>query len=177
MNRFVSVSILVVVLAVATGCGEPEQPTPEETTLTAVGQMAPTFEVGTLEGLRFSLAEARGKVVLVNFWATWCPPCREEIPHLEELWKQIQGKDFVMVAVAREQSEDEVRPFVEANKMTFPVATDPDRSQYALYAEQYIPRNIVIDREGMIVFQSSSYEKSEFEHMVSAIEIAIERIE
>ncbi len=173
MKRFVPVSFFVLVLIVVVGCGKPDQPTPEETTLTAVGQVAPTFEVTTLEGQRFDLAEARGKVVLVNFWATWCPPCREEIPHLEKLWQRIKGEDFIMVALARGESEEEIRPFVEANDMTFPVAADSDKSVYALYAEQYIPRSIVVDRSGAIVFQSSSYDQAEFEHMVEAINVAM----
>jgi peroxiredoxin len=167
--RIPSGAVLFVLLLIVSGCGPADQPSPEETTLTAVGQTAPSFEVTTLDGQVFNLEQERGRVVLVNFWATWCPPCREEIPRLEELWQQHAGDDFTMLAIAREETEDAVGPFVEAHAMSFPIACDVDRGVYRLYAEQYIPRNVVVDRSGTIVFQSSGYDSDEFAEMTAAI--------
>ena len=168
MRRRAELMVVVLALALA-ACGKPGQPSPEETTLTAVGQAAPSFEVATLDGQVFNLEQERGRVVLINFWATWCPPCREEIPRLEELWQQYAGVDFTMLAIAREETEDAVGPFVEAHAMSFPIACDVDRGVYRLYAEQYIPRNVVVDRSGTIVFQSSGYDIDEFAQMTDAI--------
>ena len=161
--------LALTLLAVLAGCAQRE-PTPEETTLTVSGQVAPDFTVTTLAGERFTLSEQRGKVVLVNFWATWCPPCREEIPHLEaQVWQRFSGEGFAMVALAREEDEATVRPFVAANRMSFPVAVDAERGAFSLYAEAYIPRNVVVGRDGTILFQSSGYDEGVFAEMVQAI--------
>ena len=139
MNRTLTI-ILALLLALVAGCGDKigqdkDEPTPEETTLTEVGQMAPDFTVQTLDGSTFSLSANRGKVVLVNWFATWCGPCKEEMPHLQtEVWEQFKGQDFAMVSIAREETLQVVQPFVAKYKVTWPFALDPDRKAYANYA-------------------------------------------
>ena len=172
MNRTFSITLsLWLVLALMTACNkEKAEPTPEETNLVEIGQLAPDFTVQTLDSGTFSLSAHRGKVVLVNWFATWCGPCKEEMPHLQkEVWDRFKGEDFAMVSVAREETLQVVQPFVAKYQATWPFALDPQRKAYAAYAEAFIPRNYVIDRGGKILFQSQGYEPTEFAEMIEVI--------
>lgn len=143
-------------------------------TLTAVGDEAPVFTTELLGGGVFDLADQRGKVVLVNWWATWCPPCVEEMPQLQEkIWERFQGGEFAMVAVSRAETPEVVAPWIAARGYTFPIALDRERAAYDLFASAYIPRSYVIGRDGRILFQSQGYEEAEFGRMVAVIESAL----
>jgi len=162
---------LILALTLLAACGDKkDEPSVEETTLTEVGQKAPDFTVPTIFGSPFKLSDHRGKVVLVNWFATWCLPCVEEMPHLQkEVWEKFRGPDFMMVSIAREGTLQVVRPFVLKNELTWPIALDVTREAYAKYADAYIPRTQVIDREGTIIFQSQGYVKEEFAAMIEVI--------
>jgi len=173
MNRAALAFALLTILLLA-GCGREAELTPDETTLTVLGQTAPGFEVVTLGGEAFDLESQRGKVVLINFFATWCPPCRDELPHLEkEIWQRFRDRPFALIVVGREEDDDVLRPFAEKYGYTFPIAGDPDRAAFGKYASQYIPRNVVVGPDGMILFQSQGFEKDEFSEMVIVIEGAL----
>ena len=147
---------------------------PDSTSLTRVGEMAPAFTVTTTDGLQLDLEEERGRVILVNFFATWCPPCIAEMPRLEkEIWQDYKGKDFIVIAVGREHTLDEIKKFQEEKSFTFPLAPDPDRGVYAKYATKFIPRNVLIDKKGRIVYQSKGYTEEEFDTLLKAIENAL----
>jgi len=161
-----------------TGCGGTKPAAGDDpaevarTSLTAVGDEAPAFTAPLLGGGTFDLAAVRGRIVLVNFFATWCPPCQAEMPHLQaQVWERF-GADpgFAMVSVAREETPEIVAPFVAKYGAGWPFAVDVDRTVYARYAEAYIPRSYVINREGRIVLQTQGYEEAEFAAMVAAIE-------
>ncbi|MBV9960524.1 MAG: TlpA family protein disulfide reductase [Acidobacteria bacterium] len=146
-------------------------------TFTRIGQEMPAFSVRTLDGAQVSLADLKGKVVLINFWATWCPPCLTEMPRLEkEVWQKFKSDEFALVAVAREQTEDEIREFLQDKKYTFPMASDPEREIYKMFASEGIPRSYVVSPEGKILFQSVGYEEREFDQMKELIKKELKKI-
>ncbi len=111
---------------------------------------APDFTLPTPGGGRVRLSEQRGKVVLVNFWATWCPPCLEEMPAMERLWRRHKDAGFVLLAVSLDADPRKVPPFVSARKFTFPVAVDPKMTVAETYGVRALPSSFVIDRDGTI---------------------------
>ena len=183
MNR-VALACVVVLTVLVAACPtgrettSEETLTPEETVLVNVGDIAPAFELVTLEGESFSLQEHRGKVVLVNFFATWCPPCREELPYLEtEVWQRFDRDRFAVIVVGREENDDVIRPFVEKHGYTVPFAGDPDKVAYDKYASRFIPRNFVISPDGVVLYQSQGFERDEFDEMIAVIEDAVSALE
>ena len=154
----------------AQDCGTAGDPA----THTKVGDRMPAFKVKEVPGGSFSLANEKGKVVFVNFWATWCGPCNVEMPRLEkEIWNKYKSPDFAMIAVAREQSVETVAAFQKKKPYAFPLASDPKRSTYALFADSGIPRNYVVDRNGQIVFQSVGYCPAEWGKLDAAVKQAL----
>lgn len=116
------------------------------------GDIAPDFGLKTIEGEEVSLSDYRGQKVIVNFWATWCPPCRAEIPDFRKLYK---NKDVEILAVNltdTESSRDNVAPFVEDFEMTFPVLMDEDSEVSTTYQVMAYPTSYMIDSNGHIQF-------------------------
>jgi peroxiredoxin len=135
-----------------------------------VGQEAPDFELTTTDGQKFKLSEQRGKVVLLNFFATWCVPCLHEMPLLQrDVYEKIKGGSFAMIAVGREHDNAEVAAFRAKHRLGFPMAGDPHRAVFALYAEKSIPRTLVIDRDGRALFQSAGYSDKDFQEMLTLL--------
>jgi peroxiredoxin len=111
------------------------------------------FTLTDLQGKTWELKKLRGKVVLVNFWATWCPPCRKEMPDLESLQEHFRDRGFVVLAISDEE-QDKVKPFIAEHKITYPVLLDPGRKVNDLFQVQGIPKSFVYDRDGKLVAQS-----------------------
>ena len=124
------------------------------------GQIAPNFTLQTLDGKTFTLAELKGKKVVLNFWASWCPPCKEEMPHLQKYYEQEAQKDnAVIVAVNITHAEREmnqvktVQQFVDSFGLTFPIPLMEKEGVDQLYQIISIPSTFMIDTEGRIQHQ------------------------
>jgi peroxiredoxin len=111
------------------------------------------FRLSDLQGNPWHLRDLKGKVVLVNFWATWCPPCRKEMPDLQALYDKYKDQGFVVVSISDEEAA-KVQPFIAERKITYPVLLDPGRKINDLFQVEGIPKSFVYDREGKLVAQS-----------------------
>lgn len=146
----------------------------EATTLIKKGDKAPDFTVEMVDGEQITLSKLKGKVVVVNFWATWCPPCRQELKVVEkELINRFKGKDFVFLPISRGETKKTVEAFRKQNGYTFPMGLDPKQTIYKKYASNYIPRNFVVGKDGKVIYVSVGYEPKEFAEMVEVIEKAV----
>ena len=111
-------------------------------------KLAEDFALSTPQGRTFKLSEHRGKIVFVNFWATWCPPCREEMPAMEKLWLHYRERGFVVVAISVDRDPIVVPPFIKQGKFTFPVALDPKMQAATAYGVRALPSSFLVDRQG-----------------------------
>jgi cytochrome c biogenesis protein CcmG/thiol:disulfide interchange protein DsbE len=116
-------------------------------------ELAADFALSDLAGKAVRLSALRGRVVLVNLWTTWCPPCREEMPSMERLYQRVHDRGVELLAVSEDESgaRDQVEAFVRDLKVTFPVLLDPDREVGLLYGVWGYPETFVIDRQGRVV--------------------------
>jgi len=116
------------------------------------GVPAPDFTLPGLDGKMVSLADYRGKVVLLNIWATWCPPCVEEMPSMEKLYQALKGEGFEILAVSVDVSGAKaVLSFMKKHKLNFPALTDTKGSIKSLYQTTGVPESFIIDKDGIIV--------------------------
>lgn len=139
-------------------------------TLINKGDKAPKFEVQSISGGWLSSDLLKGKVTLINFWATWCPPCRAEFPLLQkDIYDSIKEKDFNVMAISRGEETDTVKKFIDKNKYTFPIYVDKEAKVYNLFANKYIPRNFVIGKDGYLKWASIGFVKEEFYEMIKVI--------
>lgn len=141
------------------------------TTLIKEGMEAPDFTVTMLDGTTVKLSDLRGKVVLLNFWATWCPPCRQELTRVQaDIVDRFAGRDFRFIPVSRGEKRETVEAFMQEQGYTFPVGLDPEQAVYRLYASNYIPRNFLIDKDGRVLLAGVGYEPEEFDALVALID-------
>jgi len=111
------------------------------------------FTLTDLQGRAWRLSDLRGKVVLLNFWATWCPPCRKEMPDLESLYRRFKDQGLVILAISDEDAA-KVRPFVTERGVSYPILLDPGRKVNTLFAIEGIPKSFVYNRDGKLVAEA-----------------------
>ena len=142
--------------------------------LVKVGDVAPDFSLPMTDGSTFTLSEQRGKVVMLQFTASWCGVCRREMPHIEsEIWQRHKNNaNFVLVGVDREETKDVVDAYTKKVGTTYPMALDTAANAFASYAlrQSGITRNVLIDRDGKIVKLTRLYNEAEFSGLVQAID-------
>lgn len=132
------------------------------------GDKLPDFTVEMTDGTRLSTADLEGKVVWITLWASWCPSCRKEFKRLaksEEFGVLMESEDFVFLPIAREENSATVLAWLEAKGYDFVSGVDPQRAVYELFAEQNIPRNIIVGRDGVVLHHSSTYSKRALEEL------------
>jgi len=116
-----------------------------------VGYRAPNFRLKNLKGEEVSLAGEKGKVVFLNFWATWCVPCKIEMPSMEDLYKDFKDRGLEILAVSNDlQGASVVKPFVDEMGLTYPVLVDPDFHVNEKYLIRTVPTSIIVGRDGVI---------------------------
>jgi len=144
----------------------------DETTLVKVGEIAPDFVIKMVDGSVKKLSDLKGKVVWVNFFATWCPPCRKELPHLEkEVYKAFKNRnDFEVLVIGREHDWATVNKFKKDNNYVLPFYPDAKREIFSKYAKQNIPRNFVIDKKGNVAVASTGFNHEEFNKIINKVE-------
>ena len=168
MKKFGIILSTLLMFSAAAVCAQNDT---ESTTLLKKGMSAPAFTVQMVDGTTLSSEELQGKVVMLNFWATWCPPCRKEFKRLQkDIIDRFAGEDFILLPIAIDEDPDNVLPFLKKNGYTFPVAVDPGKKVYGMFAERYIPRNFVIGRDGKIALVSVGYEDKEFDQLIKNLE-------
>ena len=130
------------------------------------GDAVPVFSLQGEEAV-LSSEDLKGKVVMVNFFATWCPPCVKELPHLQkDVWEKYKDhKDFVLLVIGREHSAEELEKFRVSRKLDLPFYPDPERKVYGQFAANTIPRNYVIDKAGKVVYASTGFNTDDFEEL------------
>ena len=119
------------------------------------GNLAPDFTLYSLEGKEVSLSDFKGKVTFINFWATWCPPCKEEIPDMQEFYEeeaeQLDAEILAVNLTTNETSSQVVKDFAEKNHLTFPILMDTEGQQMETFATITIPTTYIIDKNGIIM--------------------------
>ncbi len=144
---------------------------PDETTLVQAGMDVPRFTVEMLDGTHVDIADLKGKVVLVNFWATWCRFCVAELAVVEAgIMERFKDTDLVFIAISRGETKATVEKFMKQKGYTFPVGLDPDETIFNKFATTGIPRNFVIGRDGKIAMASKGYSPEIFAELTEFIE-------
>lgn len=133
-------------------CGDQNSSQPQTTAGAEKGQLAPDFSLMDMQGQKVSLADFKGKVVILNFWATWCSPCREEMPSMEMLYRKYKDQGLVILAVNVEKDAAKiVKNFLQRTPYTFPILLDDKAEVQSLYKVFRFPETFVIDRSGNVV--------------------------
>lgn len=144
-----------------------------------VGDLAPDFEVTLTDGRSVRLSSLRGKVVMLQFTASWCGVCRREMPFIEkDIWQKHKDQsDFYLIGIDRDEPLDKVVAFGQATKVTYPLGLDPGADIFGRYAlkQSGITRNVLIDREGRIVKLTRLYNEEEFASLVELIDRMLEK--
>jgi len=143
MNRILTVAIALLLASVllVSGCSAASA---------QVGKRAPDFQLSNLEGQPVSLSDFRGTPVLLNFWATWCGPCRQEMPLIQGIFEEQTNENLVILAVNIGENSAAVKNFMQSGNYSFPVLLDTDRNVALQYNARAIPTTFFIDKDGTI---------------------------
>jgi len=140
--------------------------------LVKVGDMVPDFKINEAAGKSYKLSDLRGKVVMLQFTASWCSVCRQEMPFIEkEIWIPGKPSGLAVIGIDRDEPADKVNKFSSDMKITYPLALDPGADIFGLYAlrEAGVTRNVIIDRSGRIIFLTRLFNREEFDRMKTVI--------
>ena len=149
MKKYLSLFAVMIVLAVVAACNRNGA---NKAAMPVENNPAPEVIVNSLSGTPLKLSDLKGKVVLLNFWATWCPPCRSEIPSMMKLNTAMAGKPFQMVAISIDEGgRPAIESFFQTSGFSLPAYTDPDNRAAKTYGITGVPETFIIDRQGVIV--------------------------
>jgi peroxiredoxin len=167
-----NLTILILLLIISADCLSQNKPVYENGYLVKVGDMAPDFTIKEAGGKNYRLSDLKGKIVMLQFTASWCSVCRTEMPFIEkEIWKEKRDAGLVVIGIDRDEPVDKVLQFKKDIKVTYPLALDPGADIFGLFAQKEagVTRNVIIDKTGRIVFLTRLYERDEFDQMKKVI--------
>ncbi|WP_395062040.1 TlpA family protein disulfide reductase [Flavobacterium sp.] len=146
-----------------------------ESSLVKLNQQVPEFSFTNKDGKSIKLSDYKGKVILINFFATWCGPCMKEMPFIQkDLWEKLKNNDkFIILSFGRDHTQEEVNKFIESKKFTFPIFADKGKLIYNLFATKYIPRNYLIDSTGTVIYASTGFTTDDFTKLVNKIDVLL----
>ncbi len=179
------ISTIIISFFVTTGYAQlkelPEKEIPEDYGfIVQIGQQAPDVEFKLTDGEKIKLSDLKGKVVMLQFTASWCSVCRKEMPHIESdiSQKNKNNPDFAMYGIDLDEPLPTVKKFAEEMKISYPLALDPKGKIFYTFAEQGagVTRNVIIDKSGKIVYMTRLYDENEFREMVKVIDYLLESI-
>ncbi len=137
---------------------------------------APNFFLEDLKGKKLEFKNFKGKVIFLNFWATWCGPCKEEMPSIETLFQQFKEKDFVFLSISVDyEGRRPVKEFIEKNRYTFPVLLDPKCQVLDLYEVKGIPTTFIIDKKGRMIGKAVGPKNWKSPEVISLLNLLIEK--
>ena len=139
---------------------------------------APDFSLVDMEGVKHKLSDYRGRVVVVNFWATWCPPCREEMPAMERAWQQLRTQDVAMLAINVGEDEDTIFEFTANYPVEFPLLLDTTSAVISAWPVRGLPTTFVIDPAGRLVYRAiggREWDAPELIQQILALKTAADR--
>lgn len=146
-SALLSAVLLVLITILVAGCGQEKEKYPAKAT---VNSLAPDFTLTDIQGQKWQLSDLRGKLVFINFWATWCPPCQEELPSMEELNRGLEKGKFQMLTILSNDNPDLARRLADRIGLTFPILIDPDSKGAARYGITGVPETFIIDSQGIL---------------------------
>ena len=150
ITKMLKVMLVIILLSVLTSGLVMASCTPSSAQGVEVGDRAPDFQLQNLYGQSVSLSDQRGLPVLINFWATWCPPCRGEMPYIQGIYEEWSDKGLVVLAINIGESSSTVEGFMQSNSLSFTVLLDTKQDVAQRYNIQYIPTTFFIDKDGII---------------------------
>jgi peroxiredoxin len=138
-------------------------------TLAVTPTAAPPFELAAMAGNTVNLAQYRGQVVMINFWATWCGPCRQEMPLLEQLYRKYKPMGFTLLGVNVEPDSAAAARWLEATPVSFPILFDVDSKVSKLYSVQGMPSTVIVDRKGQVRWVHRGYKPGDENHYLDQV--------
>ncbi len=170
---FIKMKKLLICISLLLSLNAVAQTTDDRGYLVKVGDKAPDFSIKLTSGLSIKLSDFKGKVVMLQFTASWCGVCRKEMPFIEsDIWqKHKANRNFALIAIDRDEPLETVLKFAQSTGITYPIGLDPNADIFALYADRKagITRNVIIDKTGKIVMLTRLYNEAEFSEMKKVI--------
>jgi len=169
---------VILIILISSSCVNTQKKDKDRGYIVKVGNMAPDFETTLVDGTPFKLSDKKGKIVMLQFTASWCSVCREEMPFIEdEIWQQLKDKDFIVIGIDRDEPIEKVIEFAKQTNISYPLALDPEAEIFQKYAlkKAGVTRNIIINRKGEIIYLTRLFNRTEFDEMKKVIFNEIEK--
>jgi len=144
----------------------------------SIGDVAPVFDMFLVDGSQLSSSDFLGKVVVLQFTASWCGVCIKEMPHLEKrVWQRFKSEDFLMIGIDLKEEQEVVKEFIAKTNVTYPIGLDSNGDIFASFTLKGagVTRNIVLNKAGEIIFLTRLYDEKEFEKMIDVIELELSK--